>query len=105
MEQRKARVVIPDHLSFADLGLKRLETGKIEFDWNVVKQICESSEGLLLEHLEEGQGDNVVGLILGWHMVIRENGGETDPVAEELVAEVMEEESEGAPTDDDSGHA
>ena len=39
MEQRKARVVIPDHLSFADLGLKRLETGKIEFDWNVVKQI------------------------------------------------------------------
>ena len=44
MEQRKARVIIPDHLSFADLGLKRLETGKIEFDWDVIKQICERSD-------------------------------------------------------------
>ena len=104
MEQRKARVSIPDHLSFADLGLRRLETGKIEFDWNVVKQICERSEGLPLDHLEEGP-DDVVGLILGWYMVIRENGGETDPVAEQLVAELMEKEPEGDSTDDESGRA
>ena len=103
MEQRKARVVIPDHLSFSDLGLKRPETGKIEFEWDVVKQICESSEGLSLKSLEEGPEDNVVGLILGWYMVIRENGGETDPVAEQLVAEVMEKEAEGDSTDDESG--
>ena len=103
MEQRKARVVIPDHLSFSDLGLKRPETGKIEFEWDVVKQICESSEGLPLENLEEGPEDNVVGLILGWYMVIRENGGETDPVAEELLAEVMENEAESVSTDDESG--
>jgi hypothetical protein len=99
MEQRKARVVIPDHLSFSDLGLKRPETGKIEFEWDVVKQICESSEGLPLKSLEEGPEDNVVGLILGWYMVIRENGGETDSVAEELLAEVMENEAEFVPTD------
>ncbi|WP_342632617.1 hypothetical protein [Marinobacter alkaliphilus] len=105
MEQRKARVIIPDHLSFADLGLRRLETGKIEFDWNVVKQICERSEGLPLDHLEEGPDDNVVGLILGWYMVIRENGGETDPVAEQLVAELMGKEDEGASIDDESGRA
>ena len=105
MEQRKARVIIPDHLSFADLGLRRLETGKIEFDWNVVKQICERSEGLPLDHLEEGPDDNVVGLILGWYMVIRENGWETDPVAEQLVAEMMGKEYEGASTDDESGRA
>ncbi len=105
MEQRKAKVIIPEHLSFSDLGLKRLNTGKIEFDWNVVKQICESSEGLPLEHLEEGPEDNVVGLILGWYMVIRENGGETDPVAEELVAEVMQEEADAPPASDDAGQA
>ena len=103
MEQRKARVVIPDHLSFSDLGLKRLETGKIEFEWDVVKQICESSEGLPLKNLEEGPEDNIVGLILGWYMVIRENGGETDPVAEELLAEVMEKRGESVSTDDESG--
>jgi|TARA_R110001583_G_scaffold193993_1_gene363905 hypothetical protein len=105
MEQRKVRVIIPDHLSFADLGLKRLETGKIEFDWDVIKQICERSEGLPLDHLEEGPDDNVVGLILGWYMVIRENGGESDPVAEQLVAELMEKEPEGDSTDDESGRA
>ena len=105
MEQRKAKVVIPEHLSFSDLGLKRLNTGKIELDWNVVKQIYESSEGLPLEHLEEGPEDNVVGLILGWYMVIRENGSETDPVAEQLVAELMEKEPEGDSTDDESGRA
>lgn len=105
MEQRKAKVVIPENLSFADLGLRRLETGKIEFDWNVVKQICERSEGLPLDHLEEGPDDNVVGLILGWYMVIRENGGETDPVAEQLVAELMGKEAKGASTDDESGRA
>lgn len=33
MDQRKAKVVVPEHLSFSDLGLKRLDTGKIEFDW------------------------------------------------------------------------
>ncbi|ODM31495.1 hypothetical protein A6779_18220 [Marinobacter adhaerens] len=105
MEQRKAKVVIPEHLSFSDLGLKRLNTGKIELDWNVVKQIYESSEGLPLEHLEEGPEDNVVGLILGWYMVIRENGSETDPVAEQLIAELMEKEPEGDSTDDESGRA
>ncbi len=105
MEQRKAKVVIPENLSFSDLGLKRLDTGKIEFDWNVIKQICESSEGLPLEHLEEGPEDNVVGLILGWYMVIRENGGESDPVAEELVSEVMKEDGEAPSGDDEAGHA
>jgi hypothetical protein len=103
MEQRQARVVIPDHLSFTDLRLKRPETGKIEFEWDVVKQICESSEGLPIGHLENGLEDNVVGLILGWYLVIRENGGETDPVAEELLAEVMENEAESASRDDESG--
>lgn len=102
MEQRKAKVVIPEHLSFSDLGLKRLDTGKIEFDWGVIQRICESSEGLPIENLENGPEDNVVGLILGWYTVIRENGGETDPVAEELVAELMKDEAEGLSTDSDT---
>ena len=81
MEQRKAKVVIPEHLSFSDLGLKRLNTGKIEFDWNVVKQICESSEGLPLEHLEESPEDNVVGLILGWYMRV---GNDSDEILQNV---------------------
>lgn len=105
MKQRKAKVVIPEHLSFSDLGLKRLDTGKIEFDWGVIQSICESSEGLPLEHLEEGPEDNVVGLVLGWYMVIRENGGEIDPVAEQLVAEVMEEDGDGPSANEETGDA
>lgn len=104
MDQRKAKVVVPEHLSFSDLGLKRLDTGKIEFDWGVIQQICESSDGLPIENLENGPEENVVGLILGWYMVIRENGGEIDPVAEKLVSELMEKEAEGTSSDDVSDH-
>jgi len=104
MDQRKAKVVVPEHLSFSDLGLKRLDTGKIEFDWGVIQQIFESSDGLPIENLENGPEENVVGLILGWYMVIRENGGEIDPVAEKLVSELMEKEAEGTSSDDVSDH-
>lgn len=70
----------------------------------MIQQIFESSDGLPIENLESGPEENVVGLILGWYMVIRENGGEIDPVAEKLVSELMEKEAEGTSSDDVSDH-
>ncbi|ELQ8318149.1 hypothetical protein B382_19830 [Stutzerimonas stutzeri B1SMN1] len=94
MEQRLARVAIPDDLSFSDLQLTREPDGSVSFNWWVVERICAAS-GLPVEILRDGPEDNVCGLIVGWYQLHRQHGGEADPVAEDLESERVAEDAAG----------
>ena len=94
MQQQLTRVAIPEGLDFADLRLARDTDGAVSFDWAVIERICQAS-GMPVELLREGPEDNVAGLLIGWYCAHRERGGNTDPVAEDLLAEVQAEDAAG----------
>ena len=94
MQQQIAKICIPDDLSFSDLHLARDPDGAVSFDWAVIERICTAS-GMPVELLREGPEDNVAGLLIGWYCAHRERGGNTDPVAEDLLAEVQAEDAAG----------
>lgn len=104
MQQQMARVVIPDDLEFSDLRLSRDPDGSVTFDWSVIQRICEAS-GLPVEMLQDAPEDNVSGLIVGWYQAHRQHGGESDPVADDLIAEVLAEEKAGQAVSYKSGRA
>jgi len=87
--------VIPDGIHFADLKLARnQDTGAVSFDWAPIGRICEASN-LPIDVLRNGPEDNVAGLIVSWYMAHRQAGGEADPVADDLIAEVLAEDQSG----------
>lgn len=94
MEQQMAKVSILDDLDFSDLRLARDPDGSVSFDWDVIARICNGS-GIPEELFRETSEDYVAGLIVSWYQAHRQNGGAADPVAEDLIAEVMEEEKAG----------
>ena len=94
MQQQLAKVAIPDDLDFSDLRLARDRDGHVSFDWAVIERICEASN-LPAEVLREGPEDNVTGLIVGWYNAHRQAGGDPDPVAEDLMAEIRLEDAHG----------
>lgn len=94
MQQQIAKICIPDDLSFSDLHLARDPDGAVSFDWAVIERICTAS-GMPVELLREGPEDNVAGLLIGWYCAHRERGGNADPVAEDLLAEVQAEDAAG----------
>lgn len=104
MQQQMARVVIPDDLTFSDLKLARDPDGAVSFEWAVIERICEAS-GLPVEVLRDGPEDNVGGLITTWYRAHRQHGGEPDPVAEDLIAEVLIEDAAGQPFSHQPGRA
>lgn len=83
-------VRVPDDLEFADLHLARHTDGSIMFEWGPIERICEASDldVALFRHAPE---DNVGGLIAAWYVEHRHAGGEPDPVAEDLIAEIRAE--------------
>lgn len=86
-------VKIPEGLQFADLRLGRdPETLAVHFDWGPIRRICEAS-GIDESLLTHGPEDNVAGIIVGWYGHHRESGGEPDPIAEQLLAEVRAEDA------------
>lgn len=91
MHQQMKKVVIPDDLKFSDLHLARDSDGDVSFDWGVIERICEAS-GLPVEIFRDAPEDNVSGLIVGWYQAHCQQGGERDPVADDLIAEVAAEE-------------
>lgn len=94
MQQQMSKVAIPDDLDFSDLRLARDPDGSVSFDWAVIERICEAS-GLPVEMFRDAPEDNVSGLIVGWYQAHRQHGGESDPVAEDLIGEVIAEERAG----------
>lgn len=94
MQQTVAKVVIPDGLLFSDLQLTRESDGEISFNWNAIERICKAS-GLPVEMFRDASEGRVSGLIVGWYQEHRQRGGESDPVADDLIAEVVAEERAG----------
>ena len=94
MQQQSARIAIPDDMDFSELRLARDADGAVSFDWAVIERICRASN-LPVELLREGPEDNVASLLIGWYCAHRERGGTTDPVAEDLLAEVQAEDAAG----------
>lgn len=93
-KEQMTRVAIPDSLEFSELRLTREPDGSVSFNWDVVERICEAS-GLGVEIFRDAPEDNVSGLIVGWYQAHRKNGGKADPIAEDLIAEVVAEEKAG----------
>lgn len=90
----QARVCIPEDLAFADLSLARLADGTVAFDVEVIRRICAASnlDPDLFLRADEG---NVSQLIVHWYGAARAAGEPADPVAEDLFAEALIEESSG----------
>ena len=95
--QQSTRVAIPDELNFSDLRLARDPDGAVSFDWQVIERICHASN-LAVEIFKDGPEDNVAGLIVNWYQLHRQAGGDADPVADDLIIEVLAEESAGQKT-------
>lgn len=94
MQQQLAKVAIPEGLDFSDLHLARAADGSVSFDWSVIERICTAS-GLPVELLRQGPEDNVAGLLVAWYQAHRHRGGASDPVAEDLLGEVLAEAAAG----------
>lgn len=94
MQQQLTKIAIPDGVPFSSLRLGRDADGAISFDWSPIERICEAS-GLTLAMFTEGPEDNVASLITAWYQAHRQNGGEPDAVADDLIAEVLAEEAAG----------
>ena len=88
-------VTIPDDIRFADLGLQRDPvTGDVSFRKEVIERICEASgidSALILESPE----DSLAALIVAWYAAHRERGCDPDPVADDLIGEVVAENALG----------
>lgn len=94
MQQQLAKVAIPEGLDFSDLHLARAADGGVSFDWSVIERICAAS-GLPVELLRQRPEDNVAGLLVAWYQAHRQRGGASDPVAEDLLGEVLAEAAAG----------
>lgn len=90
----RAHIKIPDNIDFSDLKLSRDKDGMVSFDWATIEEICDAS-GLDIGVFRDAPEDSVSGLIVAWYSAHRGAGGAQDPVAEDLIAEVVAEDSAG----------
>ena len=94
MQQQLTKIAIPDDVSFSSLRLGRDADGAVSFDWAAIERICDAS-GVAVEVFKDGPEDNVAGLIVAWYQAHRQNGGEPNPVADDLIVEVLAEDAAG----------
>jgi len=88
------KITIPDGLQFRDLKLQREPNGAVTFDTSIINLICSASD-INLELFTHSTEDNVAALIVAWYDIHRNAGGKPDPVADDLIAEVMAENQHG----------
>lgn len=95
MTKIQVKFTIPDGLEFSDLHLSRdPETGEVEFNLAPIEKICEASGvdiSLFLDQSEE----NLANLLAHWYTKHRKRGGISDPVADDILAEVLLENKYG----------
>lgn len=88
-------VKIPDNLEFSDLNLTRDDSGAVSFDWTPIEAICTAS-GINTAVFRDMPEGNIAGLIIQWYSMHMQHGGERDPVADQLLAEVALEDAPAA---------
>lgn len=94
MVRQLANITIPDTVGFADLKLARDSDGMVSFDWSPVEAICQASN-VPVEILKDGPEDNVSALIIAWYESHIASGGQRDPVADDIIGEVIIEQQYG----------
>lgn len=88
-------ISIPLGMTFADLRLGRdSKTGDVSFDTSVIERI-EQESGLPAGFFMGQHEDALASLITTWYSAHRAAGGDADPVAEDLLAEVRAEDAAG----------
>lgn len=91
MATKKLKVVIPEGLDFSALHLYRDPiTLALQFDWAPIEQLCAASN-IDIALFRDSPEDNVAGLVIAWYFEHRTRGGDPDPVAEQIIAEVEAE--------------
>lgn len=88
------KISVPYNLEFHALKLARDRDGAVSYDRAVMSRIFEAS-GLPTDLMLDE--DNVAGLIVAWYHEHRARGGDPDPAAEDLIAEVLAEDQAGQP--------
>lgn len=84
---------IPPGLRFADLRLAFEPDGDLSFDADVIRSICGASG---IDHARfAADEDALCALIAAWYRAHRAQGGEPDPTAEAISAEVAAEDASG----------
>ena len=94
MGRHMIRLKIPEDLTFGDLGLSRDPDGSVSFNWAAIERLCAAS-GLPADQLRDWSEDDISSVIVAWYRVHRQNGGTPDPVAEDIIAEVVAEDRAG----------
>lgn len=93
----KTPISIPFGVAFADLRLARdSQTGDVSFDVAIIERI-EAESGLPAGFFMGQHEDALAALITTWYSAHRAAGGAADPVAEDLLAEVLAEDAAGQP--------
>ena len=88
-------ITLPDGMAFSDLQLARdPATGNVSFSTAVVERI-EQESGLPAGFFMGQPEDAMASLITTWYAAHLEAGGERDPVADDLIAEVRAEDAAG----------
>jgi len=96
MAQMALRIVVPEDLEFGDLQLSRDPTTReVSFAWSAIERLCAAS-GLETSLFLNSPESLVAGLIVTWYRHHRARGGESDAVAEQLIAEAEAEKVFGA---------
>lgn len=96
-------LVIPGHLTFADLRLCRLPSGDVSFDLSVVSAVCQASG--LPDLALAADEDTLASFVVAWYHAHLARGGAPDPVAQDLIGEVEFEERLGQTVSLPPGHA
>ena len=92
MKKQSISIIIPGSVKFSDLDLSRDPiTGEIAFSWEPIEIICQHSgiDSDLFRHQTE---DNVAELITRWYAAHIDGGGARDPIADQLIDEVLFED-------------
>lgn len=98
------KITIPGDLPFSALHLGRDPDGSVSFDRATI-ELVERASGLEPGFFLEQDEDAVAELIVGWYSQHRAEGGEPDPVAEDLLAEIRAEDEHGGGLSHQPGRA
>lgn len=94
MNQQLVNISIPDNLDFSALKLARDADGAVSLEWPIVEKICKHNH-LPIEIFSEAPEEILCRLIVVWYNSHKALGGNPDPIAEDLLAEIAAEDSAG----------
>jgi hypothetical protein len=87
------KIIIPENISFADLKLAR-NSSTVTFDMEIVQAVCDASN-IDIAIFTQSHEDNIAEFIVRWYFAHLKQGGDRDPIADDLMTESDFEYSHG----------